>query len=200
MGQDAEPAALGFRVHASWATAAGVVLRSGAPDVLRRRRVELWQPGVPESKGPYHAALEVDDREGARLIRQGTRAARSAAGRALRTLASEVRALGHVPLAVGLVVASDPDPSRVHNPHMHAHAAESVLYREALADGAKELGLPSVFFIEADLLARASQVLRLPSPGIEATLKALGKRLGPPWRAEERGATLAAWIALHTTR
>jgi hypothetical protein len=200
MSQGQVRTALGFKVHAAWATGVAIVWRGERPDVVVRRRVDLWRARVPESRGPYHAALETDETEGARLVRSGTKAVQAVAREAVRALATAVEDLGPPPSAVGLVAASDPDPSRVRNPHMHAHAAESVLYREALAEGARALALPTVFCIEADLVARAARALSIRPPVLAATLKAIGTALGPPWRTEERGATLAAWLALHEVR
>ena len=51
-------ASLGFRVHAGWATAVALGSPAASPVVLLRRRVELWDPKVPESGGPWHAAME----------------------------------------------------------------------------------------------------------------------------------------------
>ena len=39
-------------------------------------------------------------------------------------------------------------------------------------------------------------VLRRPSADLQQLIDGLGKSLGPPWRQDEKLASMAAWIAL----
>ena len=189
-------ASLGVRVHAGWATAVALGGPSAAPVVLLRRRVELWDPSVPESRGPWHAAMENPGPAAATLVERGSRAVRSAARQGLERLLRELREQGHVVAGAGLVVSSDPDPSRCRGAHIHAHAAEAILYREALREAATAEGLPSPFLIERTAHAEAARNLRLSTPELERRLKELGRPVGPPWRTDERAAALVAWMVL----
>ncbi len=189
-------ASLGFRVHAGWATAVALAGPAGTPVVLLRRRVELWDPKVPESRGPWHAAMENPGPAAPALVERGSRAVRSAAAQALERLVRELGEQGHAVAGAGLVVSSDPDPARCHGAHIHAHAAEAILYREALREAATAGGLPGTFLIERTAYAEAARRLRLRTSELERRLKELGRPVGPPWRADERAAALVAWVML----
>jgi hypothetical protein len=76
------------------------------------------------------------------------------------------------------------------------HAAEGELFRLALADACEKSNLPVVGVKEKELHTRAAQGLGLTSERIHAYLKDLGRTAGPPWREDQKFATLAAWIAL----
>src|SRR6266571_4786581 len=65
-------ASLGFRLHAGWATAVALGGPAPSPVVLLRRRVELWDPKVPESAGPWHAAMENPGPAAATLVERGS--------------------------------------------------------------------------------------------------------------------------------
>jgi hypothetical protein len=97
---------------------------------------------------------------------------------------------------VGIVGGSDADPARLGNPHVRAHAEEGKLYREALVDGARALGLGSATWAEKKVYAAAVDVLGLSEEAIKAALSELGRSAGKPWRAEEKLATLAGWLVL----
>ena len=191
-----KPASLGFRVHASWATAVALGGPAASPVILLRRRVELWDPKVPESAGPWHAAMENPGPAAATLVERGSRAVRSVARHVLGLLVRELGEQGHVVAGAGLVVSSDPDPARCHGAHIHAHAAEAILYREALREAATAGGLPSTFLIERTACAAAARSLHLRTSELERRLKELGRPVGPPWRADERAAALVAWVML----
>jgi hypothetical protein len=196
MSQQTPTASLGFRVHAGWATAVALAGPASSPVVLLRRRIELWDPKVPESRGPWHAAMENPGPSAATLVERGSRAVRSAARQALEGLLRELREQGRVVSGAGVVVNSDPDPSRARGTHIHAHAAEAILYREALREAATAHSLPIPFLIERSAPAEAARKLRLSTPELERRLKELGRAVGPPWRKDERSASLVAWVML----
>ena len=119
MSQQTPSASLGFRVHAGWATAVALGGPAASPLVLLRRRVELWDPKVPESAGPWHAAMENPGPAAAALVERGSRAVRSVSRHGLERLVRELGEQGHVVAGAGLVVSSDPDPTRCHGAHIH---------------------------------------------------------------------------------
>lgn len=94
------------------------------------------------------------------------------------------------------LVGSDCDPAVILNPHIRVHAAEGRLFRTVIEQALTHSGIPSSTFVERMLLAHAARVLRQ-SP---AQLKKVVARLRPGaaerWRAEEKVATLAAWLLL----
>ena len=193
----ARPVALGFRVHTGWATA--VALRGAdEPQITLRRRVELWDPETPESKAPYHAALELAEHEGEAVVRRGSQAAIGFTTQAVLALADEIAAGGEKLCGLGLVVSSDPDLGAIRNAHIRAHAAEGVLYREALETGAAACAVPSLVVVERDLYEKAGASLGRTEAELRAAASALGKQVGRPWRVEEKSAALAAWMALRS--
>ena len=84
----------------------------------------------------------------------------------------------------------------MHGAHIHAHAAEAILYREALREAAAAGGLPNTFLIECTAYAEAARRLRLRTSELERRLKDMGRPVGPPWRTDERAAALVAWVML----
>jgi hypothetical protein len=190
------PVAIGFRVKTARATAVFLAAPIGAPQILGRRPVELWDPDVPETRQPYHAALELPANEGAKSVQRATQAVQAVAIRAVRALVTELRGQGHDVQGVGLVVGSDTDPDKLKNPHVRAHAAEGRLFREVLEAGADACDLPHLVLVERDAYTKASAVLRRPVDEIKQTIQALGHTIEGPWRSEEKTAALAAWLAL----
>jgi len=116
--------------------------------------------------------------------------------RSLATLLSKYVAAGYRLSEAGLVVGSDSDPAVIMNPHIRVHAAEGRLFRTVIEQALTQRGIPSSTFVEGMLLAHAARVLRR-SP---AQLKEVVARLRPAaaerWRAEEKVATIAAWLLL----
>jgi hypothetical protein len=76
--------------------------------------------------------------------------------------------------------------------HPLLHTAEGELFRNVIATACKSCGLFVREVREKELLLRSSTELR----GSETVLVSIGKMLGPPWRQDEKFATLAAWLAL----
>jgi LmbE family N-acetylglucosaminyl deacetylase len=192
LGWMAERVALGLRVKTGWA--ATVVLRQGTgtvPGLVDRRRLDLVDPKVPSSSQPYHAGLELKGKRAEVVVKRGCDAARAAAHKALSALIAEVK-----PVAIGIVVASDPDLAKIGNDHVRAHAAEGLLFREALEESAERCGVESLTLIEPELWGQAEVALGVPESELKQTVTALGKAVGSPWTALEKNATIAGWLAL----
>jgi len=189
-------AAIGFRVKTGRAAAVLLTGTVKAPRVLVSRAVELWDPKVPASRQPFHAGLEHRKGDDAPIVKRACDAARAVARRVVGDLADEVRRAGHEPRAIGLVVSSDTDPTSLRNPHVRAHAAEGLLFREALEEGAAALGLPCLALIEREAYQRAAPALGKTAAQLKLDVASLGKEVIGPWRAEEKTAALAAWVAL----
>lgn len=193
---DSGHAALGFKVRTAWAKSVAVAGAVGERRVLDRRRVELADPAVPESRAPYHAALELSGREAERVVRRASDAAMAVGVKAVLALAEELRAQGHELAGIGLVVGSDRDPAKLGNPHVRAHASEGRLFRQVLEAGADACGVPCLVVVERDLYDFAAETLGSPADELRRELVELGRAVGRPWRAEDKAAALAAWLAL----
>jgi hypothetical protein len=185
-------AALGIRVKSGWASAVLVGVVDGVPRCLHRSRLLLSDPKVPGSSQPYHRGLGSLQKDNA-ILDPLTRIVRDASLRSLAGFVEESHARGHDPRHVALVVGSTIDPEKVGNEHIRAHAYEARLFRTALVEAAAGLQLPTTVTRERDLPALIAATL--PS-GATARVTALGREAGRPWRADEKLATLAAWLAL----
>jgi hypothetical protein len=80
------------------------------------------------------------------------------------------------------------------------HAAEGELYREALAEACAEAGLSVTRAPRKELTGLAAAASGSTLREFEARLTAAGKALGPPWQADHRLATAAAWLGLASRR
>lgn len=190
------PAAIGFRVKTGRATAVLLTGTAVAPQVLERRAVDLCDPNVPESLQPYHAALELPEEEGAKVVQRAIQAVRTVAIRAVRQLVNDLRDRGHSLHGIGLVVGSDTDPTTLKNAHVRAHAMEGRLFREVLEAAAQACAAPCLILVERDAYAKVAAALQLPANEVKRIVATLGDALAGPWRAEEKMAAVAAWLGL----
>ena len=191
-----DDAAIGLRVKTGRAIAVLLAGPAAAPRILGRREVALADPALPDTGQPYHAALELPEREGAAVVARARKTIERLAAAAVAALVAELRAAKLRPVGVGLAVSSDVDPATLGNLHVRAHASEGRLFREVLEQGARAARLPSLVLLEREALGRASAALRRPEAELQSTLAALGKEVGRPWRADEKASALAAWLAL----
>ncbi len=187
--------ALGFRVKSGRAIAVAMGGPASAPHVLARRIVELSDPAVPSTRQPYHDGFykqQEDSNELARriaIVRRCT--AISVAALLTDAALARVRCRG-----AGLVVGSVIDPARVGNLHIRAHASEGQLFRTVLADVLEAHGIGCHVIVDKSLANKAVEELHRSSAEIARTVAALGKALGGTWRADEKAACTAAWLAL----
>ena len=196
--------AIGFRVKSGFAIAVVVDGPSDAPRPIARLVVELSDPNVHETRQPYHDGFyrtEENAREIARRVRIVKRCAERAIDRLLDGLqesqtpgrrTSRARRSTRAALVVGSVI----DPATVGNPHIRAHASEGRLFRTVLEEALRSRGITCDVIVEKQLPARAAAALKRPASTVARTVAAFGKTLGGPWRAEEKSAATAAWIAL----
>jgi len=76
------------------------------------------------------------------------------------------------------------------------HTADGELFREALIHASGRCGVDIFASKERELLATASQALRVPREELIDRLTAVGASLGPPWTQDEKFAALAGWLSL----
>jgi hypothetical protein len=191
-------AAVGFRVKSGQAVAVLVGGSSQSPQVLDRRAIALCDSAVPESRQPYHAgmgSLETDAAE----VEKRRRVVVQAANRSVEELLREYRGGGNRVRAASLVVGSETDPAAITNPHIRAHALEGQLFRTALEDALGACSLSCSVIVERRAYTQAAAVLKRPEEELRRAVAELGRRLGGPWRADEKTACLAGWLALART-
>jgi hypothetical protein len=201
----AEPdrVALGFSAHTGWAVAVAVALDGGTPVVLERRRVELVDASVPWQV--YHTASARGLDEAAALVRQAEAVARELATAGVGSLVRELGAAGHAVVGAAVPAGGSRIPrnlARVLASHALLHAAEGELFRQALLAAADQHDLDVHVLPARDLVPVAERVLARDEATLREILATLGGALGPPWRKDEKDATLAGWVALaqHRTR
>jgi hypothetical protein len=185
--------AIGFRVKSGYAIAVALRGPAAAPTVVARRVVELSDPGVAGTRQPYHHGFythEADPQAIARLVKiVGRCATRSVTA----LLADDLLAnCGGAALVVGSVI----DPRTVGNPHIRAHASEGQLFRTVLQSALQSHGIRCDVIIEKQLGATAAAGLKRRDADIKRVVSQFGKEVGGPWRAEEKAASTAAWLAL----
>src|SRR6266568_2548466 len=186
------PAAVGFRVKSGWATA--VILGGGSlPTLLECGTVLLSDPAVPESKQPYHAALELPEKEGKTVVERLRKVVERAAARSVTELLQQSKDAGQ---AVGSMV----DPASLHNDHIRAHALEGQLFRTSLEDALRSLRIPCAVFVEKAAYGSAATALGRSEKEVKRLVTELGESHDGPWRAEEKLAALGAWVALAKRR
>jgi hypothetical protein len=74
--------------------------------------------------------------------------------------------------------------------------AEGALFRRVLARACTAEGLDVYAVPERGTEAHAAAALRVRPAALAAALGVLGRAAGPPWRADQKAAALAAWVAL----
>jgi hypothetical protein len=174
-----------------------VILRGTrrTPVIVLRHEIDLADPWVRESMHPYHQELRgVPD--GYRARRRGCAAACRAAARAVRALLRDMKSHGLSAHGASIVVPSLADPARVAGAHARAHAEERKLYREAVQGALAAAGLRAAILLGASVRSAAIAQLGLTGGQVDAMLKEFSHQVGTPWRAQEKQAALAAWLAL----
>ena len=174
---------IGVMAKTGSAVAVALSGTAAAPLFRARREIELVSPGLDAQ--PYHAAASMDLAAAGELIAQTESAAEKAAAAGLRAVAAALPATAVRAVAVVVKAVSLPDDlTGILRSHAWMHAAEGVLYREAVLAAVTECGWT----------ARAVEQSALPAA--EQAINALGPAAGPPWRRIEKDAARAALTLL----
>ena len=167
-----------------------------APGIVLRHEIDLADPWVRESMHPYHQELGDSGAHGIRARRRGCTAAGKSAKHAVRSLLRDMRSHGLVPRGAAIVVASLADPAQIPGAHARAHAQEGKLYRDAVGDALATYGLRVATWPGKSIRSVAVARLGLSEQDVDGMLKVFSRGVGTPWRAPEKQAALAAWLAL----
>lgn len=147
----------------------------------------------------YHAASTMGLEEAAELVRRAEGIARELATAGAGGMVAELRAAGREVVAAAVPVGGSRIPDdlrRVLGSHTLLHAAEGELFRQALMAAADQHGLGLHVVPARELIPLAEGILGQDAATLRQTLAALGRALGPPWRKDQKDATLAAWVVL----
>jgi hypothetical protein len=200
--QIAEAAALGLRARTGWAAVVALADARPLPRLMLRRRIDLQDPSGRVPRFVYHAAAEAGAKRGAALVEIARAAATLAAGKAVDAAVGELRRAGLSVHAAAILTgtASLPDDlEKILAVHALVHAAEGVLYRQALVEACRDRGLVVLAIPERELWRRAQQALGGDEAAIQAAVRDLGMPAGPPWGGDRKTAAAGAWTALATT-
>jgi hypothetical protein len=191
-------AAVGLTVKSGWAAAVLLLGPSRSPRVAESRRLELSDPAIPESRQPYHAGFGTA-RDGGPELARLLQSVREFGGRSADGLLRDYSTAGHRIAGVGIVVGSLIDPATIANAHIRIHALEGQLFPGVIEDAAARSALKCSIWRERDLYAAAPHVLRQPEQSIRAAVAALPRASAGSWRAEQKAASLAAWMVLESS-
>ncbi|HEV8376279.1 MAG TPA: hypothetical protein VGR38_08650, partial [Candidatus Polarisedimenticolia bacterium] len=157
--------------------------------------IELSDPVQPESRQPYHDGAGIARSEGPELSRL-LASVQAFGRRSVTELMGRFRGSGTPLQGAGIVVGSLIDPGKIANDHIRIHALEGLLYREVVQDALRRCELPCSLWRERDLRPVAHEALGQKEAQLRGALRALGRTLPGPWRAEQKSAALAAWLVL----
>ena len=192
-----ERAALGVRVHSGWAAA---ILLSGpaeAPQILDRRRISLCDPAIEGSKQPFHHAEPMAFAAAERFISHCAKSTQGRARSAIRALAKTAAAHRCELTGCGILAASGralPGLKSILASHSLIHAAEGEFYRDAIARACAraQIAISRVKARDVESWTGA----RVGERALKSATVAFGRALGPPWTADEKLATMIAWLVL----
>jgi hypothetical protein len=205
--------ALGFRPHTGWTVAVAVGGDVASPKVVERRMIALTdEDQVPAQL--YHVAAELQPASADALVRRAEAIVADVTERKVADFVAELRLAGHLPVIAGIATtatgqgrayAGHPDRgpgdiAYILAAHMRMHAAEGELYGEALAEALDNAGLAVTRVHPRDVAAVAAHGLQRDADSLQRIVTALGVPLGPPWRKDEKEATLLAWSTLAERR
>jgi hypothetical protein len=188
-------AALGFRVKSGWAAAVLLTDSAHLPQLCDVQRIDLSDPRLPETRQPYHAAmgrLETDTQK----INRRVDVVRRITEKSIAKLLAGYRQQNFTIKRAALVVGSQIDPRSVANPHIRAHALEGQLFRSVLQESLHAHRILSDVLIERDAYARAAVQLKQSNENVRRVIRKFGRDTKAPWRAEQKLAAVAAWVAL----
>jgi hypothetical protein len=187
---------LGIAHHLGWAVA---VTASADHEVVDRRRIELIEPGLPNAPIHHEGGPHLLHRRGEPLTDDALAAlvakVRASAERITAAALDELTAALPEPIA-SMSLRSWPDdfPADIATQRRvpYESRADSVMYRQVLADLGRDRGWSIHYYEAKDIEVEAAQVL-----GKRADQVINGPRatLGPPWSKDHRTALAATVVS-----
>lgn len=190
-----QPAALGFRVKSGWAAAVLLTGPARSPQLCDVRRIDLSDPRLPETRQPYHAAMGKLETNTTKINRR-VHVVRSIARQSIAPLIATYRGNGYAITRSALVVGSQVDPDSIANAHIRAHAFEGQLFQSVLKEALQAHRIHTEVLMERDAYAQGAVKLKESNENVRRMIKNFGEYTQGPWRAEQKLAALAAWLAL----
>jgi hypothetical protein len=132
----------------------------------------------------------------ARKINQRIDVVRGIAQQSIATLLAGYRQQNFRIRRAALVVGSQIDPDSIANPHIRAHAFEGRLFRSVLEESLRAHRIRASILIERHAYAHAVEELKQTNQNVRRKIQNFGREMETPWRAEQKLAAVAAWLAL----
>jgi hypothetical protein len=187
-------AALGFKVRIGRAAVVAVGGPVEAPEILAKAQIQV--AFTFEEGAVFHAGQELPV-EKARALAAASET--KFTERARGELATFTAGLDAKVAAAAMVAPIDkklPPLETILRAHPLVHAAEGELYRRVFIAAAAAIGARPARVPEDELERQAAAAIGLTPAKLATRLAAIGKASGRPWAAEQKQATLAAWLAL----
>ena len=194
------PAAIGVSDHNGWAELVTIGVEVGEPMILDRRHIELIDGDLPAQ--PYHhETLELPAAEAEALVARVREHVAERAANALAELLADLDAdvwrtdiftIREAP------VESLPDAiAEIHENQVLLHAADGMIYHDALVAAARGMNLEIVEYHKNDVLTICCDRLECAADELEEILLQFGRDVGSPWQKEHQMAAAAAIDALY---
>ncbi len=178
---------VGIAHHFGWAVA---VTASASYEVVDRRRIELVEPGMPAAP-VHHEGKPLDDAAAGALVAKVRTSAGRATSAALDELATAI-AEPIVSMSLRAWPLDFPDDIAIVRRAPYEARADSVMYREVLAELARARGWEVHVFDANDVEREAARVL---GARADEVLRGPRATLGPPWGKDQRMALAATIMA-----
>jgi hypothetical protein len=179
-------AAIGFRAKTGRAIAVVLAADSSEPSFVWRGELDLVESTASESLAPYHQVMHLPWPEALVAVQPLVMEIEAVAHAALKKLVIDMRERDFDIRSVGVVGSPPKNLEKIGNYHIRAHAAEGTLFRRVLEAAAGKLKLTCRGYSEGEIKGAAP----------ESAMTRIGRSAGRPWRADERLAASAAWVAL----
>jgi hypothetical protein len=178
---------LGIADHFGWAVA---VSASKHHEVIDRRRIDLIEPGTPAAP-IHHDGKRLNDAAAAAMVAEVRASIARTASGAFDELAAALPA-PIVSMSLRSWPSDFPDDIAVQRRVPYESRADSIMYRQVLAELARARGWAVHLYAARDVEAQAVRML-----GERANDVLYGPRtvLGPPWAKDHRMALAATIIA-----
>lgn len=179
---------LGIAHHLGWAVA---VTASSDHRVVDRRRIELVEPGVPAAPIHHREGKLLDDAATAALVAKVRASAVRTASDSLRRLVDALPA-PIVSMSLRAWPLDFPTDIALQRRAPYESRADSVMYRQVLAELARARGWAVHLYDAADVEGQAVNVL---GERADEVLRGPRATLGPPWTKDHRMALAATILA-----
>jgi hypothetical protein len=188
-------ASIGLRAKTARAIVVVVSGTGRLPHAVLRKEITLATPDSPAIFQPYHQVMDLSWDRAVLAVRDSEQAIVTLATNGLKALLLDLHTRDLNAVSAAVVGAPDRELQAIGSPHIRAHAAEGVLFRRVWQIAAEAVGIPSTAFPQKGFEAFAANRLGLSIDALRERLADLGHAVGRPWRADEKAAAIAAWLA-----